>query len=108
MKAGSYLLAGVLFSISAAGHQYWQQYTNARFQYSICYPKDVLRAQPEAENSDGREFTGSHGVTMIAYGAEALQKSLKAQENDTVSDLTGNARSITYKQEHGVGSFSPA
>jgi hypothetical protein len=43
----------------------FKTYTNARFGYSIEVPND-LTAQPEAQNGDGRRFTGSYVLTVYA------------------------------------------
>ena len=54
-------LAVSLFSMTAgvpavgAEHE-WNVYNNVRFGYSVCYPGNLLTAQPEADNGDGRKL----------------------------------------------------
>ena len=42
-------------ALSAPGHRY-KTYANARFDYSISYPADLLIPQGEADNGDGQAF----------------------------------------------------
>lgn len=53
-----------------ASAQSWQTYDNARFGYTVCYPANALTPQPEAENGDGRTFTGANGVKMRVWGRQ--------------------------------------
>lgn len=59
----------VTASASAQGGHDWRSYANARFDYSICYPADLLVPQREADNSDGRAFTGADGAKLLVYGS---------------------------------------
>lgn len=82
----------------AASHHVWKVYTNVRFQYSICYPADLLVPQGAAENSDGQTFLAKDGAKLIAYGQNnALNESLKDALDDTASRLAGKSGKVTYK-----------
>jgi hypothetical protein len=59
----SWLLA-VLLSPMAAPPAY-KTYHNERFGFRIDYPA-TLRAQPEADNGDGRRFVSADGQTTLA------------------------------------------
>lgn len=47
-------------------------YINARFAYSVDYPAGFLQAQPEADNGDGRAFTGG-GAEARVWGSNYVQ-----------------------------------
>jgi hypothetical protein len=83
----------------AAGEQHaWKTYTNVRFQYSICYPTDLLAPQGEAENSDGKKFIGQDGAQLIVFGSNnALQQTLKERLSETSARLTGKSGKVTYQ-----------
>jgi len=84
------------------GHA-WSRYTNVRFQYGICYPKDVLTAQPEADNSDGRRFTGSDGAELAVWGSNnALDTTLKQAAEDSAKRLAGPNGRVTYRAMHAT------
>lgn len=71
----------------------WKDYGNARFGYSICYPADLMTAQPEADNGDGRVFTGRSGASLRVWG------SYNAAEEDIdaiVAGVTGSGK-VTYR-----------
>jgi hypothetical protein len=60
-------------SAAAAEAHVWERYTNVRFAFSICYPKDFLVAQGESDNSDGQRFLSKDGqVELRAYGSYDL------------------------------------
>jgi hypothetical protein len=83
----------------AAGEQHaWKTYTNVRFQYSICYPEDLLSPQGEAENSDGQKFIGRDGAQLIVFGSNnALNQSLKERLSETSARLAGRSGKVTYQ-----------
>jgi hypothetical protein len=82
----------------APDHHTWKVYTNVRFRYSICYPRDLLVPQGEAENSDGQKFLAKDGAMLTVYGRNnALNQSLKDALEDTASRLAGPSGKVTYK-----------
>jgi hypothetical protein len=83
--------------VRAADQHIWKVYTNVRFQYSICYPQDLLIPQGEAENSDGQRFLAKDGAKLIVFGQNnALNEPLKDVLADTTSRLTGASGKVTY------------
>lgn len=46
-------------------------YNNSRYAYSLCYPS-LLRANREADNGDGRSFTGPGGGKMAVWGSNDI------------------------------------
>lgn len=71
----------------------WNDYTNARFGYRICYPADLMTAEPEADNGDGRVFTGRSGASLRVWG------SYNAAEEDIgtiVAGVAGDGK-VTYR-----------
>jgi hypothetical protein len=45
-------------------------YANARFGYTIAYRGDLLIAEPEADNGDGRSFHARHGAAkLLVWGS---------------------------------------
>ena len=92
------LAACIAFGFGAVSHHIWKVYTNVRFQYSICYPQDLLVPQGEAENSDGRMFLAHDGAKLRVFGRNnALRETLEDALEDTRSRLTGASGKVTYK-----------
>lgn len=75
------------------GHR-WDSYANGRFDYRICYPSDLLEAQPEADNGDGRVFTTGSGASLRVWGHYD-------EDGKTSATLVGDAvdagATITYR-----------
>jgi len=76
----------------------WKVYTNVRFEYSICYPQDLLVPQGEAENSDGQRFLAKDGAKLVVFGRNnVLNESLKDVQEETGARLAGASGKVTYK-----------
>ncbi len=77
----------------------WMRYVNVRFQYAICYPRDLLVPQGESDNSDGQKFLSSKDSGQLAvYGTNnALDETLGQRLSDMVSRLAGSSGKVTYK-----------
>jgi hypothetical protein len=75
------------------------RYVNVRFQYAICYPKDLLVPQGESANSDGQKFLSNDGGgELIVYGTNnALNETLKERLSAAEARLAGAAGKVTYK-----------
>ncbi|HEY8964187.1 MAG TPA: hypothetical protein VIN59_06985 [Alphaproteobacteria bacterium] len=83
------LLLLLPFSAYAQGTHLWQDYTNVRYAYSICYPADLLIPQGEADNSDGQAFIAKDGAKLIVYASyNAAEKTLGDALNDVSGDLS--------------------
>lgn len=78
----------------AADHG-WNVYANARFGYSICYPGDLLTAQPEADNGDGRKFTGKSGAELTVWGGYNI---LEEDMATIVAGLAGENAVVSYRR----------
>jgi hypothetical protein len=84
----------------AQGHSdhVWKWYSNVRFQYTICYPEDLLVPEGESENGDGQRFLGKSGAQLIVYGRNnALDEQLRDVLAQTQSRLVGPSGKVTYK-----------
>jgi hypothetical protein len=78
----------------------FQTYRNARFNYSISYPANILVPQGEADNGDGQKFVSRDGRTeMIVYGANnSLDKTLRQlYDAESSSTAGGGNRRVTYR-----------
>lgn len=57
----------------------YKTYTNARYDYSISYPSNLLNPRGEADNGDGQIFSAPDGLTeMRVYGSQDLGGGLAA------------------------------
>ena len=88
---------------AAAPHSY-RTYHNARFDFSISYPADVLIPQGEPENHDGQKFRSRDGrAEMLVYGSyNALNQTLRqlyAEETSASADHPH--RTVSYKTFKG-------
>ena len=84
-------------------HDY-RTYHNARFDYSISYPADLLIPQGESVNGDGQRFLSKDGRTeLLVYGAyNSLDQTLNevlTQESERSPDHPN--RVVTYKVLRG-------
>ena len=76
----------------------WKSYANGRFQYSICYPADLLVPQGEPTNADGERFLAKDGAQLLAYGSHnALGDRLQDAMATASSRLAGDNGRVTYK-----------
>jgi hypothetical protein len=83
---------------AAATDHLWKSYTNERFQYTICYPEDLLVPQGESANSDGQKFLARDGAQLVVFGHyNALDESLRAVSANTAARLAGASGKVTYK-----------
>ena len=79
----------------------WRNYTNARFQYTVRYPRGLLIPQGESDNGDGQRFLGHDGATLTVWGGHNTRGQTLAQfEADTLSRLTGNSGAATRRKRH--------
>ncbi|PRH88725.1 hypothetical protein C5L14_05740 [Labrys okinawensis] len=86
-------LMGLAVLTGPAAARDWSDYANARFGYRICYPADLMTAQPEADNGDGRVFSAPSGASLRVWG------SYNAAEEDIDAIVAGVADDgkITYR-----------
>lgn len=77
-------------------------YSNARFNYSISYPTDLLAPEGEADNGDGQIFTGD-GAEMRVFGSTMLlNETLLKEFNAVVKEQGANVTYKTYRKNFFV------
>jgi serine/threonine protein kinase len=83
----------------------YSSYQNARYNYSIEYPQDILYEQREASNSDGTFFKTKEGVEKLrVYGISnidietANELSLDQLYDQELLNYSQNTSTITYKK----------
>ena len=94
--------AGVLtaaFTTALAGAQHaMSDYNNTRFGYRVSYPQSLLKAMPEADNGDGREFQPVQGRAKVAiWGGWIVPEARQT--------LEGEAQSILHDCNGGKASY---
>ena len=76
----------------------WPTYVNVRYGYQICYPARLLKPQPEADNGDGRKFSGVGGAQLLVFGQfNVSDSSLGQWAADAARTYTGKRGRITYR-----------
>lgn len=90
------ILSLALLAQTATGQIRYESYSNARFDYSIDYPVNLLVPQRESTNGDGRAFLAKKGdAKMLVWGQyNALFDTLT---NAYQSDLEERGAGVTYK-----------
>ncbi|HEX8288405.1 MAG TPA: hypothetical protein VF556_10435 [Pyrinomonadaceae bacterium] len=97
MKKQTFLIAAFLvaiFSQTALSQTNYKTYSNARFDYSISYPSNLLAPQGEADNGDGQIFSGD-GAEMRVYGSNMLANETLLKEFNSVMKEYGSG--VTYR-----------
>jgi hypothetical protein len=80
-------------------HEY-RTYHNARFDYSISYPANLLIPQGESVNNDGQSFLSRNGRTeLLVYGSyNSLDQTLREVfEQESGRSAEHPNRVVTYK-----------
>ncbi len=94
-------IAVVVGGPSSAARQQgsYRTYHNARFEYSIAYPVNILIPQGESANGDGQRFLSKDGRTeMLVYGSyNSLDQTLRAVLEQETSSTEHPNRVITYQ-----------
>jgi hypothetical protein len=90
-----------VFGLPAAAAQHsYHTYHNARFDFSISYPAEVLIPQGESENHDGQKFRSRDGhAEMLVYGSHnALNQTLRQLYSEETNPLADHPhRTVSYK-----------
>lgn len=81
-------IAAQTAALSPQGSNVYRTYTNARFNYSISYPANLLIPQGESENGDGQAFRSRDGrAEMRVWGQHNVNnESLRASFAQTVNE----------------------
>lgn len=82
---------------AADGHA-WRDYVNVRYGYTLCVPSDLLKAQEEAPNGDGRTFTAPDGAELAVFGRNNVDgRTLAAAVKADEAVLSGADGRVTYR-----------
>lgn len=80
-------------------------YTNVRFGYRIHYQPTLFRAQPEADNGDGREFRAIKGHASVTVWGEWVSAdpwtTAKSEADSTLSECK-NGKATYRLNEHAL------
>jgi hypothetical protein len=105
MKKQTFLIAAFLvaiFSQVALSQTNYETYSNARFDYSISYPSNLLAPQGEADNGDGQIFSGD-GAEMRVYGSNMLaNETLFKEFNSVMKEYSSGVTYRTYRKSFFV------
>lgn len=85
----------------AVSRNKWAVYENARFDYSISYPSDLLAPQGEADNGDGQIFTGD-AAEMRVFGSNMLLNKRLLKEFNAVVKEHENVSYKTFRKNFFV------
>ena len=92
------LFAILLFPALVFAQSGERTYANARFGFSLKYPADLLAPQAEADNGDGRAFTGD-GAEMRVFGSSMLlNETLLKEFNAVVKERGAGVTYRTYRR----------
>ncbi len=95
------VLAASSASAAAPDHR-WTTYGNARFEYTMCFPADLMTARPEAENGDGRAFAAKDGARMLVWGTYNTRDLTPRQVlNSEVKRVRGEGGQVGYTAAAG-------
>lgn len=82
---------------NSAQRPVYKTYSNARYNYSIAYPANLLTPQGEADNGDGQAFRSSDGAAeMRVYGSQDLGGGLSGAYSEAQA-----GKEVTYKTMKG-------
>ena len=85
----------------------WATYVNVRFQYSICYPKDLLVPQGESDNSDGQKFLSNKDSAELAAGLGAGRGILADVRAPHGAPLAPPERRVTRSSDIAFADLAP-
>lgn len=94
MKKKLIIFALLIFSTTAFSQTKYNTYGNARFNYTIAYPLDLI-PQGEADNGDGQIFKNSDAILTVFGTNLLLNKTLSKEFNATIKER--GAKNVTYK-----------
>jgi hypothetical protein len=87
--------AVLLFASVSARADLWTTYDNARFQFAVCYPPDLLHPARELQNGDGQIFTTSDGLTEMRAFAGIDDRGPATIMADVAATLSGPSGRVT-------------
>ena len=96
-----FIISVFLLASTALAEDGYRTYHNARYGYSISYPKDILYPQGESDNGDGQKFMSKDAdAVLIVYGSyNAIDQSLEELYLEESRGGTDEApkRVVTYR-----------
>lgn len=95
-----YFLSWMTGSVRAQTGEEMARYANARFAYSVEYPKWVLKPQGESDNGDGQRFVSPDGQTVLAIWGQsnALKERIGERfSHDMASLQEDSSLQVIYK-----------
>ncbi len=99
MKFAFPFLLGVLcWTPIARAQDTYRTYRNARFGTTVRYPANLVEAQPESANGDGRKFLSRDGrIELTVYGfGNARNRSASGEMRRAISDWKRDGARLTY------------
>lgn len=94
------VMAGLVMLPHTACAEAWNTYVNGLYGYTICYPPELLTAQPESDNGDGRSFAGVGGATLKVWGFyNTLDDTPGRTLEGLLPRLKGKEGSVTYRRD---------
>lgn len=93
-----FLTAGLVFCADKNQKEMvYMTYVNARYQFEVKYPKDLLKPSPPPDNNDGRSFDSTNKLIHISVGGSynALMHTWKEEFQSEIDDFKDVQ--ITYK-----------
>ncbi|MEW6436269.1 MAG: hypothetical protein AB1508_03750 [Pseudomonadota bacterium] len=92
LQSALIILGATITSAFAQDDHTWTTYTNDRFGVSICYPADLVHAEPPPVDGDGLGFVAKDGAKIDTWGSNNAES---AQED--AKRLAGSTGHVTYE-----------
>ncbi len=64
---------------AAAQEHRWETTGNAKFEFTMCFPADLMTPQPESDDGDGRILLAKDGTELRVWGSYNTQDLTPAQ-----------------------------
>ena len=78
----------------------WGDYGNSKYEYTVCYPMNLLSPQREADNGDGRTFMGNNGATMRVWGVNNVMNwNIKTAKRNRMNSLLKEGMDFSYERQ---------
>ncbi len=93
----SFGIGSTLNNDSIQGKIFYMTYVNARYQFEVLFPKDLLKPNPPPDNNDGRSFdSDDKQVYMVVWGGYNVMGNTWKEDFKSALDGFEDAQ-ITYK-----------
>lgn len=91
----SILLFAIITSAFATNKLIYKIYHNARFNYSITYPSQLLFEQGESENGDGQKFLSKNKKAQLTVWGSHFPEHIDDNYSQTIQQYQKTGR-VTY------------